>query len=169
MTTPTKKTAAASAAPRRPMGSTATGAVAPGAVDPQRKSLEQHVQTIAAGEVMTPTELYDFMESLRATCQALAFFTHAAASQLDAAARKSARERTDDGRLTLADKAKLKLVLRRMSRQMNSGSAESLLASATGAVRAWALMEDFLDSLESSQVTKPHRSGKGGFDPFGGR
>jgi len=166
MTTPTKKTATA---PRRPSGTTATGAQAPGAADPQRKSLEQHIQTIAAGEVMTPTELYDFMESLRATCQALAFFTHAAASQLDAAARKSARDRSEDGRLTLADKAKLKLVLRRMARQLNTGSAESLLASSTGAVKAWALMEDFLDGIESSHAERPHRSDRGGFNPFGGR
>lgn len=169
MTTAPTNTTKKATAPRRPVGTTATGAQAPGAADPQRKSLEQHIQTIAAGEVMTPTDLYDFMESLRAASQAMAFFTHAAASQLDAAARKSARDRTDDGRMTLADKAKLKLVLRRMARQLNSGSAESLLASATGAVKAWALMEDFLDSLESAHTQRPHRSSKGGFDPYGGR
>jgi hypothetical protein len=130
--------------------------------------MEQHLETIAAGEVMDPTELYDFLESLRALSQGLAFFSHAAASQLDAAARQAARDRSDDGRLTLVQKGQLKLVLRRMGRQLNSASAEALLSSATGAVKTWAIMEDFLDSLESSQVKRPHRSGKGGFDAFGG-
>jgi hypothetical protein len=169
MTTPTKGTAK-TAAPRRPAtGTSATGSKTAGAAAPDRKSIEQHVQTLAAGEVMSPEALYDFVESLRATGQALAFFTHAAASQLQAAARKAARDRSDDGRLTMAQKAKLKVVLMRMSRQLNSGSAESLLASATGAVKAWALMEEFLDSVESDSVGRPHRNARGGFDPFGGR
>lgn len=171
MTTPTSTTkgTASKAAPRRPAGTSATGSKTAGAAAPSRKSLEQHVQTLAAGEVMSPEELYDFVESLRATGQALAFFTHAAASQLTAAARKAARDRSDDGRLTMAQKGKLKIVLMRMGRQLNSGSAEALLASATGAVKAWALMEEFLDSVESDSVGRPHKSGRGGFDPFGGR
>lgn len=155
-------------APRRPAGTSQTGARTAGAVQPERKTLEQHIQTIAAGEVMSPEELYDFLESLRSASQAMAFFTHAAAAQLETAARKSARDKAD-GRLTMVQKAQLKLVLRRMGRQLNSGSAEALLGSATGAVKAWGIMEEFLDSVESSQVGRPHRSGRGGFDPFGGR
>jgi hypothetical protein len=160
-----KKTAAA---PRRPSGTSATGAKATGAPAATRKTMEQHLETIAAGEVMTPEELYDFLESLRALSQGLAFFAHAGAAQLHAAARKAARERSDDGRMTMVQKSKLKALLIRMSRQLNSGSAESLLASATGAVKTWALMEDFLESLESASVAKPHK-GRSGFDPFGGR
>jgi hypothetical protein len=165
----TSPTSTAKAAPRRPAGTSTTGARTTGTAAPARKTLEQHVQTLAAGEVMSPEELYEFIEALRATGQALAFFTHAAASQLTAAARKAARDRSDDGRLTLAQKTKLKMVLMRMGRQLNSGSAEALLASATGAVKAWALMEEFLDSVESDSVGRPHKSGRGGFDPFGGR
>jgi len=172
MTTAPTTGAAKKAAPRRaagPAGTSATGSATTGVAAPARKTLEQHVQTLAAGEVMSPEELYDFVESLRATGQALAFFTHAAASQLTAAARKAARDRSDDGRLTMAQKAKLKMVLMRMGRQLNTGSAEALLDAATGAVKAWALMEEFLDSVESESVGRPHRSAKGGFDPFGGR
>lgn len=168
MSTPSS-TSKKTAAPRRPAGTSATGAATTGAPAPTRKTLEQHLETIAAGEVMSPTELYDFLESLRALSQGLAFFTHAGAAQLQAAARKAARDRSDDGRLTLTQKGKLKMVLMRMSRQLNSGSAEALLSSASGAVRAWAAMEEFLDSVESDSVARPHRSAKGGFDPFGGR
>lgn len=169
MSTPSSTTPRKTAAPRRPAGTSATGSAATGAPQPTRKTMEQHLETIASGEVMTPTELYDFLESLRALSQGLAFFTHAGAAQLQAAARKAARDHSADGRLTLVQKGKLKTLLMRMSRQLNSGSAEALLASATGAVRTWAMMEDFLDSVESDSVARPHRSAKGGFDPFGGR
>lgn len=170
MSTPTSTSKAAPAAkkttaPRKPSAAPS----AAGSAAPSRKTLEQHLETIAAGEVMSPEELYSFLESLRALGQALAFFTHAASSQLTAAARKAARERSEDGRLTMAQKAKLKVVLMRMGRQLDSSSAESLLAAATGSVKAWALMEDFLDEVESSSVSRPHRSGRGGFDLFGGR
>lgn len=169
MTTPTTKTATPRRPAAGPKGTSATGAATKGAATPTRKTMEQHLETIAAGEVMSPEELYDFLESLRALSQGLAFFAHAGAAQLQAAARKAARERSDDGRLTMVQKGKLKAILIRMSRQLNSGSAEALLSSATGAVKTWALMEDFLDSIESDNVARPHKSGRGGFDPFGGR
>jgi hypothetical protein len=170
MSTPTSTGAAkkTATAPRRPSGTSATGSATKGAATPTRKTMEQHLETIAAGEVMTPEELYDFLESLRALSQGLAFFAHAGAAQLHAAARKASRDRTEDGRMTMVQKAKLKALLVRMGRQLNSGSAEALLSSATGAVKTWALMEDFLESLESESVAKPHR-GRSGFDPFGGR
>jgi hypothetical protein len=173
MSTPTSTgTTKKAAAPRRPAsgpaGTSATGSAAKGAPTPTRKTMEQHLETLAAGEVMSPEELYDFLESLRALSQGLAFFAHAGAAQLHAAARKASRDRTEDGRMTMVQKTKLKALLVRMGRQLNSGSAEALLSSATGAVKTWALMEDFLDSLESESVSKPHK-GRGGFDPFGGR
>jgi hypothetical protein len=168
MTTASSTGTKKAAAPRRPAGTSATGAATTGAPAPTRKTMEQHLETLAAGEVMSPEELYDFLESLRALSQGLAFFAHAGAAQLHAAARKASRDRTEDGRMTMIQKTKLKALLVRMGRQINSGSAEALLSSATGAVKAWALMEDFLDSLESESVSKPHK-GRSGFDPFGGR
>lgn len=168
MTTPAPKAPSKTTAPRKTSTTKTPAPQAPSA-GTGRKSLEQHLETISAGEVMTPEELYDFLESLRALSQGLAFCAHAGAAQLQAAARKAARDRTDDGRMTLAQKGKMRMILLRMSRQLNSGSAEALLSSATGAVKTWALMEAFLDELESSQVSRPHRSAKGGFNVYGGR
>jgi hypothetical protein len=149
MATPTrpaaKKTAAAP-----PSGSTS-------------KSLEQHLTVLAEGEVLDPQGLYEFCEALRSVTAGVAFFVHAAASQLDRAVRKGARDSSADGRLTLAQKGKLKLTLRRIARQLDTNAAEDLLAAATSAVRAYALMEDFLEEIESSTVDRPHRSARGGF------
>lgn len=158
-----RKTAAA---PRRPVGSTTTGPAA-GAVQPQRMTLDQHLKTVAECEVMTPAELYTYLESLRSLCSGLAFFVHTAASQLDAAARKGARDAAD-GRMTLAQKAKQKIVLRRMGRLLKAGTSDALLAAATSAVKSWGVMQEFLDELESLSVQRPHRSARGGFDFFGG-
>lgn len=159
-----KKTASA---PRRaPAGNTTSGAQAAG--KPTQRSLEQHLAVIAEGDVMDPQGLYDFLESIRALASGLAFFVHSGASQLESAARKGARD-AGDGRLTLAQKAKLQLVLRRMGSQLNRGAAEDLLAVATGAVKTYALLEAFLDEVESDTVQRPHRSSRGGFDLFGGR
>jgi hypothetical protein len=167
-TSSTAKKAAPRTRPTGPAGTSATGAKTTGPATPTRKTMEQHLATIAAGEVMSPTELHDFLESFRALSQAMAFFAHAGAAQLEAAARQAAREHSSDGRLTMVQKGQLKLTLRRMGRQLNSGSAESLLASATSAVKTWALMEDFLESVESGNVDRPHRRARGGFD-LGGK
>lgn len=155
-----KKTAAA-----KPAGHTTSGATA--SAEPTQKSLEQHLASIAEGEVMDPQGLYEFLESLRAVTTGLAFFTHAAATQIESAARKGARN-SNDGRLTLAQKAKLALVLRRMGRRMNNDISEDLLAAATGAVKTYALLEEFLEEIESSTVSRPHRNTRGGFN-LGGR
>lgn len=152
----------ATAAPRRPSGTTTTGAAPTDATPARTRSLEQHIAVLSEGEVLDPQGLYEYCEALRALSTGLAFFVHAAASQLDRAVRKGAKD-SADGRLTLAQKAKLTLTLRRVSRQLDSGAAESLLASATSAVKAYALMEDFLEELESSYVDRPHRSNRGGF------
>jgi predicted transglutaminase-like cysteine proteinase len=143
-----------------PRGTTTSGAQAQGKAT--QKSLEQQLAVLAEGEVLDPQGLYEFCESLRALCTGAAFFVHAAAGQLDHAVRKGARDNAD-GRLTMGQKAKLKLVLRRISRQLNSGSAESLLAAATASVKSYGLMEDFLEEIESSSVDRPHRSSRGGF------
>lgn len=154
-----KKTAA------RPAGTTTTGAAASG--EPTQKSVQQHLATIGEGQVMDPQGLYEFLESIRAVSTALAFFTHSAATQLESAARKGARD-AGDGRLTLAQKAKLQLLLRRIGQRMNRQVSEDFLAAATGAVKTYALMEDFLEEIESSTVTRPHRNTRGGFS-LGGR
>lgn len=167
MTTPTT----GSAAPRRtttaktpPAGTTTSGAQAAGHA--RQTSLQQHLAKVAEADVLTPEGLHESMESLRALTSGLAFFVHAMSAQLDAAMRKGARDAAD-GRLTLADKAKLRIVLRRISRQLDTACSESLLDSARAAVKSWSLMEEFLENLESDQVSRPHRRGSGGFRPGG--
>lgn len=164
MTTPPATGASAtrrvSAAKTPPAGTTTSGAPAAGAA--RQNSLQQHLAVVAEGNVLSPDELHAFLESYRALTSGLAFFVHAAAAQLDSAMRSGARDAAD-GRLTLTDKAKLKLVLRKISRQLNSGCAEAQLDAARGAVRAWAYMEDFLEGLESDTVSRPHRRSDRGF------
>jgi|SRR5881628_2051773 len=159
MTAPARPAAKKSTA-KPPTGTTTSGAQAQGKAT--QKSLEQQLAVLAEGEVLDPQGLYEFCEALRAVSTGIAFFVHAAAGQLDHAVRKGARDQAD-GRLTMAQKAKLKLVLRRISRQLNSGSAEDLLSAATASVKAYGLLEDFLEEVESTTVDRPHRSSRGGF------
>lgn len=149
-----KKTAAA------PKGTTLSGAQASGQAS--QKSLQQHLVTLTECDVMDPQGLYEFCEAMRVLATAEAFFAHVASTQLDHAARKAARD-AGDGRLTLAQKTKLRIVLRRISRQVNSGVAEALLDAAKSAVKAYGLMQEFADECESDEIDRPHRFAKGGF------
>lgn len=133
------------------------------------KSLADHLGVLQEGDVMDPEGLHSFLESMRALTTGMAFFAEAASTQLEAAMRKGARDNTD-GRLTLAEKAKLRLTLRRVNRDIETMVKDALLDAARGSVKAYAVMEAFLDELESTQVSRPHRNGRGGFDLFkGGR
>lgn len=158
-------TRAATTSARRPAGNTTTGA-APQAAATQ-KSLQAHMVTVAECDVMDPQGLYEFIESLRAVCTGLSFFAHSAGSQLEAAARKGARDAAD-GRLTLVQKTKLKVILRKMGRRMDGVVSDDLLAAATSAIKTYSLLEDFLEEIESDNVSRPHRNSRGGFG-LGGR
>lgn len=158
---PTKKTAAA---PRTPSAAKADTAPARSTVT----SLNDHLATLQEGSVMDPEGLHAFLESMRALTTGVAFFAEAASTQLEAAMRKGARDSTD-GRLTMAEKAKLKLVLRRVNRDIETLVKDALLDAARGSVKAYSTMEAFLEELESSQVKRPHRNTGGGFNLFGGR
>jgi hypothetical protein len=159
--------ASGAARTRKATQSSVSGPTA-GAPQPNRKSLEQHLQTMSEMDASTPAALYEWMESVRAIAAAQAFFAHAAASQLYGAARQAAKQGPSDGRMTLAEKAKLRIELMRLSRAVNRGTAESFLAAASSTVKAWTRFQTFLDELQSDQVQRPHRSAKGGFDPYGG-
>lgn len=161
----TTSTTAKKAAPPRPaaapMGDTSTTAKASPV-----KTLSDHLATLSEGDVMSPEGLHGFLEAMRALTTGLAFFAEAASTQLEAAMRQGARDNRD-GRLTLADKAKLKLVLRRVNRNIETLIKDALLDAARGSVRSYAVMQEFLDELESTQVSRPHRRGGGGFSVFG--
>jgi hypothetical protein len=163
MTTPTapRRTTTAKA----PSGTTASGAEGKASV--RRNSLQAHLSTVMEGEVLSPSAMHEFLEAWRALHSGLAFAAHTASSQLGAAVRRGAKDAAD-GRLTLAQKAELAVVLRRTAKLLDGVMAESALASAKGAVTAWSKMEDFLDKLESDSIDRPHRKGSGGFSMGGG-
>jgi hypothetical protein len=160
MTTAAKKTTAAKppgtapAAPRSAPADTAAQA----SMNPQ-----QHLARLMDPDVLSPEGLHEFCESMRALSTTIAFTASVAATQLDQAARKSARDRTEDGRLTLAQKTKLRIVLRGVSRLIGSRLVDALLDSARASVLAYGKLEEFLDEVESSTVSRPHRSSRGGF------
>jgi hypothetical protein len=158
MATPTRP--AKKATTKAPAGTTTSGAQAQGKAT--QKSLEQQLAVLAEGEVLDPQGLYEFCEALRTLTAGISFFVHAAAAQIDHAVRKGARDNAD-GRLTMGQKAKLKMVLRRISRELNNNAAEDLLMTAKSAVKAYGLLEDFLEEIESSNVDRPHRGTRGGF------
>lgn len=162
MSTPASATK--KAAPRRPAGTSTTG----GETAPQTRStsLQQHLTVLSECNVMSPEGFYAWSEALRALSMGVAFFVHASASQFEQAARKGARDNVD-GRMTMAQKIEMFKVMRRISKA-ESNAADSLLTTATQAARAYGLLEDFLESLESDNVARPHRSAKGGFDLYGG-
>jgi len=143
-----------------PKGTTTSGAQAQG--NATQRSMNQHLATLAEGEVLDPQGLYEFLEALRALSTGMAFFVHAAASQVQAAARKGARDNAD-GRLTMTQKVKLQQALRKIGRQMDNQAAEALLDAATSSVKTYAIMQDFLEEIESSSVDRPHRGNRGGF------
>lgn len=132
------------------------------------RSLADHLAVVSEADVMSPEGLHAYLESMRAITTGLAFFAEAAATQLEAAVRKGARD-SADGRLTLADKAKLQIALRRVDRDIERLVKEALLDAARGSVKAYAHLQTFLDELESTTVSRPHRSGRGGFSLYGGR
>lgn len=152
-----KKTAAA---PPRPAADPKPGGS-------RSKDLSAQIQILTEGEVTSPQGLYDFLEALRSVTSTLAFFVHAASAQLEAATRKGARDNAD-GLLTMAQTLDLHRTLRRMSREMNKGCAEDLLVCAKSAVRTYALLENFLENLETDSVSRPHRNSRGGFSLYGG-
>lgn len=160
-TSTTSRTATARTATAAPKVSTAKADTASAGRTPN-SSLQQHLNVVTEPDVLHVEGLYAFCESLRALTSGLAFMVHTASAQLDVAARKGARD-SADGRLTLVQKTQLQVILRKMSRQLQGQAADSLLDAARASVKAYSLMEGFLEELESDTVSRPHRSARGGF------
>ncbi len=155
-TAPTKKAAAPPAAAKAPAAPAAqqTG-------DSSHKNLQQHLAVVQEPSMTSVTEIYEFLESTRALLTSIAFSVTVAGTQLGTAARRGARE-NKDGRLTLVQKAKFQIVLRQVSRALTRNVTEDLLSGATGTIKAYGHLQEFLDGLESDTVARPHRSAKGG-------
>lgn len=170
MSTPTTSTGA-SAARARKTASPASASKVPGATGAdgnvgRRMDLPAAMNTLSEGDVLTPEGLYQFLEALRIISTGTAFFTESAATQLERAVKRGARE-SKDGRLTMEQKLKLKLVLRRVSRGLADAHSD-LFAVARDAMKAYTPMEEFLEELASEHTSRPHRRSRAGFDPFGG-
>lgn len=169
MSTPTtgQTTAAKRASAIKTSGPAAAKAApaAAASVPSSARSMTDHLAVLSEGDVMSPEGLHAFLESMRALTTGMAFFAEAASTQLEAAMRKGARD-SADGRLTLADKAKLKLTLRRVNRDIEVMVKDALLDAARGSVKAYAHLETFLEELESAHVSRPHRNTRGGFSLF---
>jgi hypothetical protein len=123
-------------------------------------ALAQALKTVEEGDVLSTTGLHAFLEAWRSLQTGLAFMAHAAATQMDAAMRQGAKNAAD-GRLTLQQKVELQRVLRNIRKDMDARMAEECLMSARAAVQAYGRMASFLDSLESDNVTRPHRRSNG--------
>lgn len=165
-TADTSRTAAPRRAAKADTGTTTTGA--PTAPAQRATSLQQHLTTLSECDVLTPDGFYAWSEALRALTAGQAFFVHAAAAQFAQASRRGARDNVD-GRMTLAQKAKMFTTTRKIARLLENGVSDALLSAASQGARAYGLMEDFLEELESLSVSRPHRSTRGGFDPFRGK
>ena len=160
-TTPRARKATAAPAAKTP-DAPAAKPTSPGA----RIDLPGAMHILSEGEIMSPDGIYQFLEALRVVATGAAFFTESAATQLERAVRRGARENTD-GRLTLEQKLKLRGVLRRVARGLNSAH-DDLFAVAKDAMNAYAPLESFLEELADDRVRPQHNS-RGGFDLFGGR
>lgn len=152
-----KKTAAAPTMSKTPAAPAATSA----------SGLQQQLQILADADVSNPVGLHAYAEAMRQVTVMLAFYTEAAGTTLDLAMRRGARD-SADGRLTLQQKIEMRQALRRVARGMGN-VRDDLLTAAKDATVAYSHMEGFLEGLESDSVSRPHRSTRGGFDPFGGK
>lgn len=161
-----RKTAASPTAAKKAAGAAPSMDKAAPAASTPGSQLQQHLSTLADSDVLTPQGLHDFLEALRSLSLAVSFFTEAAGTQLDLAMRRGARDSVD-GRLTMQQKIEMRNVLRRTRRGMGN-ARDDLLATARDAVLAYSHMEGFLENLKSDSTQRPHRSGRGGFDPFAG-
>lgn len=161
--TAASKTTASSTPPAAPAGP--AGPAGPGA----KIDLPAAMQVLSEGDVLTPEGLYAFLEALRVVSTGAAFFVESAGTQLERAVKRGARANSD-GRLTLEQKLKMRGVLRRVARGM-SNAHDDLFAVAKDAMNAYTPMEAFLEELAEAdnRTSRPHRSSRGGFDPFGGR
>ncbi len=161
-----RKTAAASSAPAAPAAAPSAGKAGTPA---EKIDLPRAVSILADGDVLTPEGLYQFLESLRVISTAAAFYTESAGTQLVRAASRGARA-SKDGRMTLEQKLRMKLVLRRVAKAMGAAH-DDLFKVAKDAMDAYTPMESFLEELESEHTSRPHRdrASRAGFDPFGGR
>lgn len=131
----------------------------------RNQNIAQLAQSIGSMELANQEDLYAFCEAIRAVQNYFAVSVKLAEGQLKAAARQQARQ-AKGGWMTPAQVAKTAMTLRGVSRDLNQ-IADSCVAGAAGAIKAWRRFETLLDDLENSGSGSGfHRPGgrRGGFN-----
>jgi hypothetical protein len=135
------------------------GASRPGG--PRGQNIAQLAQSIGSMELSNQDDLHAFCEAYRAILNYLAVSAKMAEGQLKASARANARQ-AKDGWMSPAQAAKLALTLRQVGRDLDH-MANSCVAGAADAVKAWRRFEGLLDDLESDRRVNRPGGRRGGF------
>jgi len=124
------------------------------------QGIAQLAQSIGSLDLANQDDLHAFCDAYRTVLNYLAVSAKMAEGQLKAAARANAKQ-AKDGWMTPGQMAKLALTLRQVGRDLDH-LANSCVAGAADAVKAWRRFEALLGELESERkVTRPgsRRSG----------
>ncbi|MGY5634174.1 hypothetical protein ACW7N6_38180 [Streptomyces sp. UC1A3] len=125
------------------------------------QNIAQLAQSIGSMELSNQDDLHEFCEAYRAILNYLAVSAKMAEGQLKASARATARQ-AKDGWMTPSQMAKMALTLRQVGRDIDH-MANSCIAGAAGAVKAWRRFETLLDELESDRKLNRPGSRRSGF------
>lgn len=132
----------------------------------QPHNRSQNIAQIAASlgemELSNQDDLHAFCDAYRHLLNYLAMSAHMAQGQLKAAAKANAKQ-TKDGWMSPAQRIQLAGALRGVGRDLDH-LAESCVAGAADAIKAWGRFQTLLDELEGSneKVRRPGNR-RGGF------
>ncbi|MGW2213311.1 hypothetical protein [Streptomyces sp. NPDC001781] len=128
----------------------------------RNQNIAQLAQSIGEMELGNQDDLHAFCEAYRAILNYLAVSAHLANGQLKASARAQAKQ-SKDGWMTPSQRLKLADTLRRIGKDLDH-LANSCVAGAADATKAWRRFEGLLDDLEGERkVSRPSGGRRGGF------
>lgn len=150
-----------------PLGPTSAAPPMPGH-QPRKggKTLSGQVDAIENGDVHDLMGLHQFTEQARKLCAGLAVFVEMSSGELLADA-KAMGKGAGDGRLSVADRLRLKLTLRKVAKKLHA-TAEHFADAGGNAADAWRIMKTAVDEMEYRIENKP-KSKRKGFDVFSGQ
>lgn len=127
------------------------------------KSMLDKIRQMESGDIADQEGLHAFAEAGRTLCMNIALLTEMTSGQLKADAKAKARDSVD-GRMTVAEKLRLSLSLRKIAGKLHRASDNCADAAAAFSA-SWREMEKFLDELDGGREAKP--KAKGGFSITG--
>lgn len=146
--------------PRNGQAARPAGPSRPGGTRGQ--NLAQLVNSIGSMELANQDDLHAFCEAYRSLLNFLAVSAKLAEGQLKAAARAQAKQ-SHDGWMNPMQRAKLATTLRQVGKDLDH-MANSCVAGAADAVKAWRRFEGLLDDLEGGGHRTNRPGGRrGGF------